>query len=223
MKAKKIRILLVDDENVVREGFVAILKLQEDMQVVGEALDGIQGVQMARKTKPDVVLLDLNMPNQDGLTTIPQIKELLPETRILVLTGTSESDRVFQALKAGALGFLLKDATRVQLLQAIREVASGQASIQPNIAVRVIQEIDHPAHVLYTVDPLTPRELETLKLIARGLSNSEIAEQLHVHERTVAKYVSSVLEKLQLANRTQAALYAIREGLTEPRDKKPGK
>ncbi len=220
MKAKKIRILLVDDENVVREGFVAILKLQEDMQVVGEALDGIQGVQMARKTKPDVVLLDLNMPNQDGLTTIPQIKELLPDTRILVLTGTSESDRVFQALKAGALGFLLKDATRVQLLQAIREVASGQASIQPNIAVRVIQEIDHPAHVLYTVDPLTPRELETLKLIARGLSNSEIAEQLHVHERTVAKYVSSVLEKLQLANRTQAALYAIREGLTEPRDKK---
>lgn len=224
MKAKKIRILLVDDENVVREGFVAILKLQEDMQVVGEALDGLQGVQLARKTKPDVVLLDLNMPNQDGLTTIPQIKELLPETRILVLTGTSESDRVFQALKAGALGFLLKDATRMQLLQAIREVASGQASIQPNIAVRVIQEIDHPAHVLYTVDPLTPRELETLKLIARGLSNSEIAEELHVHERTVAKYVSSVLEKLQLANRTQAALYAIREGLTEPRDKgKPTK
>jgi NarL family two-component system response regulator LiaR len=223
MKAKKIRILVVDDENVVREGFVAILKLQDDMQVVGEALNGIQAVEMARKTKPDVMLLDLVMPQQDGLTTIPQIKELLPETRILVLTGTAESDRVFQALKSGALGFLLKDATRLQLLQAIREVASGQASIQPNIAVRVIQEIDHPAHVPYTVDPLTPRELETLKLIARGLSNSEIAAELHVHERTVAKYVSSILEKLQLANRTQAALYAIREGLTEPRDKKPGR
>jgi len=221
MKMKKIRILVVDDENVVREGFVAILRLQDDMQVVGEALDGLQAVQLARKTRPDVVLIDLAMPRQDGLATIPQIKEILPETRILVLTGTAESDRVFQALKAGALGFLLKDATRAQLLQAIREVASGQASIQPSIAVRVIQEIDHPAHLLYTVDPLTPRELETLRLIARGMSNQEIAAELHVHERTVAKYVSSVLEKLQLANRTQAALYAIREGLTEPRDKRP--
>ncbi len=218
---KKIRILVVDDENVVREGFCAILRLQPDMQVVGEALDGLQAVQIAQKTKPDVVLLDLVMPKQDGLTTIPQIKEILPDTRILVLTGTAESDRVFQALKSGALGFLLKDATRVQLLQAIREVANGQASIQPNIAVRVIQEIDHPSHVLYTVDPLTPRELETLKLIARGLSNSEIALELDVHDRTVAKYVSSVLEKLQLANRTQAALYAISKGLTEPRDKRP--
>ena len=217
---KKIRILVVDDENVVREGFVAILRLQSDIQVVGEALDGIQAVELARKTKPDVVLLDLLMPRQDGLTTIPMIKEMLPDTRILVLTGSAESDRVFQALKSGALGFLLKDATRVQLLQAIHEVANGQASLQPSIAVRVIQEIDHPAHLLYTADPLTPRELQTLRLIARGLSNQEIAEELHVHDRTVAKYVSSILEKLQLANRTQAALYAIREGLTEPRERK---
>ncbi len=221
MKPKKIRILVVDDENVVREGFVAILRLAEDMTVVGEALDGLQAVEYARKTKPDVVLLDLRMPKQDGLTAIPQIKEVAPEARILVLTGSAESDRVYQALKAGALGFLLKDATRIQLLQAIREVAGGQASIQPSMALRVIQEIDHPAHLLYTVDPLTPRELETLRLIARGMSNQEIAAELHVHERTVAKYVSSVLEKLQLANRTQAALYAIREGLTEPRDKRP--
>ncbi len=220
MKMKKIRILVVDDENVVREGFVAILRLQQDIQVVGEAMDGIQAVELARKTKPDVVLLDLAMPKQDGLVTIPMLKEMLPDTRILVLTGSAESDRVFQALKAGALGFLLKDATRVQLLQAIHEVANGQASLQPSIAVRVIQEIDHPAHLLYTVDPLTPRELQTLRLIARGLSNQEIAAELHVHDRTVAKYVSSILEKLQLANRTQAALYAIREGLTEPRDKK---
>jgi DNA-binding NarL/FixJ family response regulator len=219
-KVKKIRILVVDDENVVREGFVAILRLQPDIQVVGEAMDGVQAVELARKTKPDVVLLDLAMPRQDGLTTIPMIKEMLPETRILVLSGNAESDRVFQALKAGALGFLLKDATRAQLLQAIHEVANGQASLQPSIAVRVIQEIDHPAHLLYTVDPLTPRELQTLRLIARGLSNQEIAAELHVHDRTVAKYVSSILEKLQLANRTQAALYAIREGLTEPRERR---
>ena len=220
MKMKKIRILVVDDENVVREGFVAILRLAPDVQVVGEARDGIQAVEEARKTKPDVVLLDLVMPRQDGLATIPQIKEILPDTRILVLTGTAESDRVFQALKSGALGFLLKDTTRLQLLQAIREVANGQASIQPNIAVRVIQEIDHPSQTMYTAYPLTHRELETLRLIAFGMSNAEIAAELGVHERTVAKYVSGVLEKLQLANRTQAALYAIREGLTEPRDKK---
>jgi NarL family two-component system response regulator LiaR len=166
------------------------------------------------------VLLDLAMPKQDGLTTIPKLKEILPDGKILVLSSFAESDQVYQAVKSGALGFLLKDATRVQLLQAIRDVANGHASIQPSIAVKVIQDIDHPSQLLYTADPLTPRELETLRLIARGMSNQEIAVELHVHERTVAKYVSSILEKLQLANRTQAALYAIHEGLTEPRDKR---
>ena len=217
---KKIRILVVDDENVVREGFVAILRLQSDMQVVGEALDGLAAVQMAQKTNPDVILLDLKMPRQDGLATIPKLKEILPDARILVLTGNAESDKAYQAIKSGALGFLLKDATRTQLLEAIREVSNGQPSLQPAIAVRMIQEINHPSQALYTADPLTPRELECLRLIARGMSNQEIAIQLNVHERTVAKYVSNILEKLQLANRTQAALYAIREGLTEPRDKK---
>ena len=158
---KKIRILVVDDENVVRDGIVTMLRLQPDMQVVGEALDGMQAVQMAGKTKPDVVLLDLQMPRQDGLTTIPKLKELLPDCRILVLTGYAENDKVYQAVKSGALGFLLKDATRAQLMQAIRDVAIGKASIPPSIAVTVIQEIDHPAHAHYTVDPLTPRELET--------------------------------------------------------------
>jgi NarL family two-component system response regulator LiaR len=187
--------------------------------VVGEATNGLQAMELARKAKPDVILLDMVMPQQDGLTTIPQLKQELPDSRILVLTSFAESDRVYQAIKTGALGYLLKDATRVQLLQAIRDVDNGQASIQPSIAVKVIHEIDHPSELLYTVDPLTPRELETLRLIARGLSNQEIARVLVVHDRTVAKYVSSILEKLQLANRTQAALYAVREGLTEPRDK----
>jgi NarL family two-component system response regulator LiaR len=219
----KVRILVVDDENVVREGVAAILSLQSDMEVVGEALDGVQAVQMARKTKPDVILLDLVMPRQDGLTTIPVLKEIAPDTKILVLTSFAESDRVYQAVKSGALGYLLKDATRDQLLQAVRDVSRGQASIQPSIAMKVIHEIDHPSELLYTANPLTPREHETLRLIARGLSNHEIATILVVHERTVAKYVSSILEKLQLANRTQAALYAIREGLTEPRQKDPRK
>jgi NarL family two-component system response regulator LiaR len=217
---KKIRIIVVDDENVVREGFVAILKLQPDIFVVGEATNGVQAVQLANKTKPDVVLLDLAMPKQDGLTTIPKLKEIHPEIKILVLTSFAESDQVYQAVKSGALGFLLKDATRVQLLQAIRDVANGQASIQPSIAMKVIQEIDNPSQSVFTADQLTSREMETLRLIARGLSNSEIADELHVVDRTVAKYVSGILEKLQVANRTQAALYAYREGLTEPRNKK---
>jgi len=218
-RTKKVRVLVADDESVVREGIVTILSLQPDIEVVGEARDGIQALELARRTRPDVILLDMVMPRQDGLATIPRLKEALPDSRILVLTSFAESDRAYQAIKAGALGYMLKDATRTQLLQAIRDVASGQASIQPSVALRVINEIDHPAHASYTVDPLTPRELETLRLIARGYSNKEIADTLCVHERTVAKYVSSILEKLQLANRTQAALYAIREGLTEGREK----
>jgi NarL family two-component system response regulator LiaR len=215
---KKIRILVVDDESVVREGVVAILSYQSDIEVVGEATDGLAAVEIARETKPDVILLDMVMPKQDGLATIPKIKELVPEARILVLTSFAESDRVYQSIKAGAIGYLLKDATRVQLLQAIRDVARGQASIHPSVAMKVIHEIDHPSEVLYTADPLTPRELDTLRLIARGLSNQEIAKTMMVHERTVAKYVSNVLDKLHLANRTQAALYAIREGIAESKD-----
>jgi NarL family two-component system response regulator LiaR len=214
---KTIRILVADDESVVRDGVVTILSLQSDMKVVGEAEDGEMAIQIARQTKPDVVLLDMRMPKMGGLEAIPKLKEASPTSRILVLTSFAESDQVYQTIKAGALGFLLKDARRDQLLQAIRDVANGQASIQPTIAMKVINEIDHPAELMYTADPLTPRELETLKLIARGLSNQEIAAKMVVHERTVAKYVSSVLEKLHLANRTQAALYAIREGLAEPK------
>lgn len=215
---KKIRILVVDDESVVREGVVAILSYQSDVDVVGEAVDGISAVEIARKTQPDVILLDMVMPKQDGLATIPKLKDVVPDARILVLTSFAEADRVYQSIKAGAIGYLLKDATRVQLLQAIRDVARGQASIHPAVAMKVIHEIDHPSEVLYTADPLTPRELDTLRLIARGLSNQEIAKTLTVHERTVAKYVSSVLDKLHLANRTQAALYAIREGIAASKE-----
>lgn len=214
---KPIRILVVDNESIVRDGMVAILSFQKDIKVVGEGQDGLQAIELAKQTKPDIVLLDIQMPRLNGLEAIPRIKEVSPKSNILVLTGFSESDQAYQAIKAGALGFLLKDATRAQLIQAIQDVAAGQASIQPAIAMKVINEIDHPAELMYTADPLTPRELETLKLIARGLSNQEISAELVVHERTVAKYVSSILEKLHLANRTQAALYAIREGLAEPK------
>ncbi len=212
----KIRIIVVDDQHVVREGMVAILSLQPDMEVVGEAEDGIQAVQIARKTKPDVILLDMVMPHQDGLTTIPKLKEISPNSRILVLSSFAESNRVYQAIKTGALGYLLKDTPRVELLQAVRDVARGQASLHPSMAMKVIHDFNNPttSSEAQFREHLTRREMETLRLIARGLSNQEIAMTLVVHERTVAKYVSSVLNKLHLTNRTQAALYAIREGMT---------
>ena len=131
---KKIRILVVDDENLIREGFVTMLRLQDDMQVVGEGMDGLQAVTLARKTQPDVILLDLQMPKQDGLATIPKLVEVAPKCSILVLTGYADHDKVYQALKSGALGYLLKDTTRAQLVQAIRDVAEGKPSIPPSIA-----------------------------------------------------------------------------------------
>jgi NarL family two-component system response regulator LiaR len=210
---KKIRILVVEDQNVVREGLMAILNYQPDMEVVGEAEDGIRAVEVARKTKPEVILLDMFMPRQDGLMTIPKLKLAVPESKILVLSSFAESDKVFQAIKAGALGYMLKDATRVQLLQAIRDLAAGEAQLQPSMAMKVIHEFSRPSEGAVMNQSLTRRELEALQLIARGYSNQEIANSLVVHERTIAKYVSNILNKLHVTNRTQAALYAIREGL----------
>lgn len=213
---KKIKIMVVDDESVVREGIVTILSLQPEIQVIGDCKNGAEAVELAKEKKPDIVLLDLVMPYQDGLTTIPLLKEISPKIQIIILTSFAESDRIYQAIKSGAVGFLLKDSTRKQLLEAIHEVFEGKgAAIQPSIALKVINEINHPSEFFYTSQPLTPRELETLRLIARGYNNQEIAETLVLHERTVAKHVSSILEKLQLANRTQAALYAVREGLSD--------
>jgi NarL family two-component system response regulator LiaR len=215
---EKIHVLIVEDQAVVREGLAAILSFQTDIEVVGQAKDGLEAVSMAKEFHPDVILLDLVMPRQDGLTTIPILKDLMPEVRILVLTSFADNERVYQAIKSGAEGYMLKDATRTQLIQGIRDVSQGQASLYPSIAIRVIREINNPTELSYTTDPLTPRELETLRLIANGLSNQDIAKKLFVQERTVAKYVSSILDKLHLANRTQAALYAMRKGLTPPEE-----
>ena len=212
---KKIRVLLVEDQAVVREGLAAILSYVDDIEVVGQAKDGIEAVEMLAEARPDVILLDLVMPRQDGLATIPIIKEKLPDAHILVLTSFADNDRVYQAIKFGAQGYMLKDATHTQLIQGIRDVALGQATLYPSIAMRVIRELNNPTELMYTTEPLTPRELETLRLISSGLSNQEIGLKLFVQESTVAKYVSNILDKLHLANRTQAALYAIRKGITE--------
>jgi NarL family two-component system response regulator LiaR len=212
---KKISVLIVEDQSLVREGLAAMLSFSTEIEVVGQARDGIEAVELAEKTHPDVILLDLVMPRQDGLTTIPILKEKLPSTHILVLTSFAENARVYQAIKSGAEGYMLKDATHAQLLQAIRDVAEGQATLYPSIAMQVIRDINTPTDLMYTTEPLTPRELETLRLISSGLSNQEIGKKLVVQERTIAKYVSSILAKLHLANRTQAALYAVDKGLTE--------
>jgi len=212
----KIRILVVDDQSVVREGIVAILSLQNDFEIVGEAEDGIEAVQIARHTKPDVILLDMAMKRQDGLMTIPQLRESVPNSRILVLSSFAEHTQVYQAIKLGAVGYMLKDTARADLLQAIRKAAKGEPTMHPSIAVKVINEFNSRKDEESNYGQLTRREMETLKLIAIGNSNQEIASTLVVHERTIAKYVSSILNKLHLANRTQAALYAIRQGLATP-------
>jgi len=215
MTPPKIRILIADDHPIVREGLGAVLSAQPDMELAGEAADGAQAVTLALQTRPDVILLDLEMPLKDGVTVIREVMKTFPQARILVLTSYGDDERVFPAIKSGALGYLLKDTPRERLLQAIRDVAQGQAILHPTIAIKVMRELNQPSDLPPTPAPLTEREMDTLRLIARGLSNQEIAAELTIHERTVAKYVGNILDKLHLANRTQAALYALREGLAK--------
>ena len=213
--AENIRILIVDDHLVVREGLRALIDVQSDMELVGEAADGIEAVQKACSLQPDVILLDLVMPRKDGLDAISEIKEENPSACILVLTSFAEDDKVFPAIKSGALGYLLKDAPPENLIQAIHDVYRGETTLHPTIARKLIREISQPASLPPTDEPLTDREAAVLKLIARGLTNQEIAGDLFISERTVRFHVSNILGKLHLANRTQAALYALQEGLAD--------
>jgi NarL family two-component system response regulator LiaR len=211
--ATPIRILIVDDHAVVREGLRALIDSEPGMTLVGEAADGVQAVQQAGSLQPDVVLMDLVMPRKDGIEAIGEIQAENPDVRILVLTSFAEDDKVFPAIKAGALGYLLKDSSAEDLLRAIRDVYRGEPSMHPTIAHKLMRELQRPSNLPPTEEPLTEREAQVLKLVARGLSNQEIADRLVVSERTVRTHVSNILDKLHLANRTQAALYALREGL----------
>ncbi len=213
--SKGIRILIADDHAIVREGLRALIGTEPSLELVGEARDGVEAVEMARAARPDVILLDMMMPHKDGLGAIADIIKDNPEARILVLTSFAEDDKVFPAIKAGALGYLLKDSSPQELLQAIRNVYSGEASLHPTIARKLMRELNQPAKLPPTTDPLTEREVEVLRLVAQGLSNDDIAERLVVSERTVRTHVSHILDKLHLANRTQMALYAVREGIAK--------
>lgn len=211
---RKIRVFLADDHAVVRKGLETLIDTRDDMEVVGVASDGEEAVQQVAQLQPDVILLDIQMPRKTGVEAIGLIKAANPDARILVLTSFSEDETVFGAIRAGALGYVLKDSLPRELIQAIRNVHEGRSFLHPDIALRVIQELSRPpANRPLTEEPLTEREVEVLKLVARGLSNQTIAEQLVVSERTVRTHISNILGKLHLANRTQAALYALRQGL----------
>ncbi len=210
---QSIGVLVAEDHELVRKGLVALLSRQPGIKVVGEAVDGDEAVREARSLHPDVVLLDLVMPGKDGIAAIGEIKQENPAACILVLTSFGEDTRVFAAIKAGALGYLLKDSSPTELIDAIRAVHSGQPSLSPNIALKLVRELHRPSDLPPAEEPLTEREVEVLRLLAQGLSNQEIAHRLVISQRTVGGHVSAILSKLHLANRTQAALYALREGL----------
>ena len=209
----QITVFHADDHALVRGGVRGLLLTEPDIELIGEANNGVEAVEKVLALQPDVILLDLHMPEKGGVEAISEIREGIPEARILVLTSFAADEDVFPAIKAGALGYLLKDSSPQELLKAIRNVFIGQLSLDPAVAQKVMQELRQPTRKPLTEEPLTQREVEILKLVAEGLTNQEIADRLVVSERTVRAHVSNILAKLHLANRTQAALYALREGI----------
>jgi len=208
-----IRILIADDHAIVRRGLRTLIASEEGMEVVGEADDGVEAVRLALALAPDVILMDMVMPGQSGLEAIEALQAEGCAARILVLTSFAEDEQIFPAIKAGALGYLLKDSSPDELLQAICDVHRGEPSLDPGVALRLMRELGRPSDLPPAEEPLSAREVDVLRLVARGMSNQEIGEALVISERTVANHVGNILGKLHLANRVQAALWAVREGL----------
>jgi NarL family two-component system response regulator LiaR len=210
-------VLVVDDHAVVREGLRAFLELQDGIEVAGEAADGDQAVAEATRLRPDVILMDLVMPQVDGVAAMRALREQLPDARVIVLTSFLDDDKLFPALRSGAAGYLLKNAEPKELARAVRAAHAGEALLDPAVAARVVESLaadgaDDP------LDRLTPREREVLVLIGRGFPNKLIARELEVSEKTVKTHVGHVLAKLGVTDRTQAAVFAVRAGLVEPRE-----
>ena len=210
----KIGVLIVDDHAVVRQGLRTFLELQDDLEILGEASDGEEAIGIVERLLPDVVLMDLVMPRMDGIEAIRRITQISPSTKVIVLTSFADDQKVFGSVKAGASGYLLKDVRPQELGEAVRTVFRGEALLHPTIASKLMREFAdgerQDAGAL-----LTQRELEVLRLVARGMSNREIASELALAEKTVKTHVSNILQKLHLADRTQAALYAVREHLAD--------
>jgi NarL family two-component system response regulator LiaR len=218
-----IRVLVVDDHEIVRKGLCALFEREPGIEVAGEAENGEQAVRVAERLRPDVILMDLEMPGVGGIEATRQISTQRPDTKIVILTSHASEEDVFPALKAGAQGYLLKHSPPEDVLRAIRQAYRGETVLHPTIARMVLQELNRPPQPKQpaTADPLSERELGVLRLVARGMSNQEIADTLVVGEATVRSHVSSILRKLQLASRTQAAVFALREGLASLEDTPP--
>jgi two-component system, NarL family, response regulator LiaR len=214
MEQTTIRVLVVDDHAIVRKGIRALLGEVKGIEVIGEASDGQEAMVQADALSPDVILMDLVMPGVDGIEATRQITADESGPRILVLTSFAGDDKVFPAIKAGALGYLLKDSEPEDLVEAIQQVHRGEPSLPPAIAQKLLKELRCPSARPPTPDPLTDREMEVLRMVAKGLTNPEIARRLVISEATVRTHVSNILSKLHLANRVQATLYALQEGIT---------
>ena len=215
---ERIRVLLAEDHTMIRSAIRALLEAEADIQVIDEAVDGVEAVSKALALHPDVILMDLMMPRKTGVEAITEILVNQPKARILVLTSSSEEKDVLTALKAGATGYLLKTGSIEELVQAIRDVHHGESSLHPAIARQLLRELNRPAALHPGNDQLTERETEVLVSVAHGYANQAIANSLFISERTVRTHVSNILGKLHLANRTQAALYALHEGLITLKD-----
>jgi NarL family two-component system response regulator LiaR len=211
---EKITVVIVDDHTIVRQGLRTYLELQPDILVVGEAANGSEAMALVRDTLPDIVLMDLVMPVMDGVDATRTITAMSPSTRVIVLTSFSEDEKVFASIKAGAQGYLMKDVLPSDLVAAIRTVNRGEAQLDPEIARKVMQEFANPQPVAPKHD-LTERELEVLRLIAQGKSNKDISEDLVLSEKTVKTHVSNILQKLHLSDRTQAAVFALRQKIVD--------
>jgi len=210
----KISVLIVDDHEIVRQGLRTYLELLDEIDVVGESQNGLEAVAEVRQYQPDVVLMDLVMPEMDGIEATRQIGAISPTTKVIVLTSFTEDDKVFPAIKAGAVGYLLKDVSPSELAQAIEAVHRGETQLHPDIQRKLISQFTSPkVEPMANPDVLTPRELEVLQLIAQGKSNRDIAQALIISEKTVKTHVSNILSKLHLDGRTQAAIYAYKHSL----------